>query len=177
MTNKKSTAKKSSAKKITTKISLTKKISTNNTLPFNKKNVFALADAIYSEKDGVVSFLKLCEDSLSDNKEGKRTMHCGIGEMYYTFVNKNMRRVNDADPDYVYDGISCQGPTALAVGELVEAAVLKKVKDKNSLISNLEDIIQANDNVIDFDLNDIKFLIRSKKVADIIRKRVAPLLK
>lgn len=61
-------------------------------LPFNKANAKLFADNIFSDKYGRVTFLKLCDGKLSNGKDGGRTLHCALGEAYFTFVDTNVAK-------------------------------------------------------------------------------------
>lgn len=123
-------------------------------VPFNKKNTLALADAIYSDKGGVITLMKLCFGELSNGKDGGRTLHCAVGEAYHAFVNSDVKQVakdakklqkqalatlrkgSGADLESAVDAstrytskyateMEAEGATALAVDRLVEVAQLK----------------------------------------------------
>lgn len=132
---------------------------------FNKKNTLALADLIFSDKKGTISFLKLCSETLSNGVDGGRTTHCAVGEVYYAFVNHNMTNVNRAD-----------NPTANAIEQLLKIAKLKKVSDKYKLKSKLDYLVNVNDKNGNDTFNDV-YIERAEKVADVLRKQIAPLLK
>jgi hypothetical protein len=87
----KKTAKKTAAKKVVKKaVTKVAKKATPKALIFNKANAKAFADMIYSDNRGAVSFLKLCEGDLSNGKDGGRTLHCALGEAYFTFVHPDV---------------------------------------------------------------------------------------
>ena len=138
-------------------------MSTKKLLEFNKKNTLALADLIYSDKNGAISFLKLCTQQLSNGKDGGRTTHCAIGEAYFAFVNRNMDNVN-RDEDATDDAIIA----------LVEVAKLKKLSDKHKLYHALARLPDINDN-LSIDTED--YLARAEKVANVFRNKIAPFLK
>ena len=147
-------------------------------LPFNKQNILNLADTIYSDKFGQLSVLKLCEGNLRNGKDGGRTTHCAVGEAYFTFVNPNMTNIlkkKDYESDY---GLSCEGETAVAIDALVKVAVLKKDTEGNreKLAFALDEAVNENDDDTGVD-GIAAYVERSKRVADVFRKQVAPLLK
>lgn len=154
-------------------------------LVFNKKNTEALADMIYSDHNGTVSFLKLCDGMLVDGKEGNRTMHCAVGEVYHNFVNHNMNKILEArmideDGDSVdYQskyGIDSDGPTAAAIDQLVEVAQLRSDKHMKHLAILLDEMVRINDEDNSQDPSGT-LVERSYNVAKILREEVAPLLK
>jgi len=61
-------------------------------LSFNRANAKAFAENIYSDRYGRVSFLKLCNGDLSNGKDGGRTLHCALGEAYFTFVDTSVAK-------------------------------------------------------------------------------------
>ena len=147
-------------------------------LPFNKENAKRFADTIYLDKNGIVSFLKLCKGTLKNGKDGGRTLRCAVGEAYHTFVNPNMKRVcsiSEYDSEF---SIRVEGETAKAIQELVDAAQLKKNDHKHRL-----DLAQALDACVDS--NDTgngdkgigSVAERSEAVAYTWRTSVVPLLK
>lgn len=147
---------------------------------FNKVNAKAFADMIYSDKGGVVTFLKLCEGTLVNGKDGGRTTHCAIGEAYHTFVNSNVKAVDkDQDYDSEYDGVECEGPTAKAIDALVAIAQLKSPSKKAALAHALDNCVQSNDSNCDGDTSCAAgdFLQRSEEVASTWLREVVPLLK
>lgn len=161
-----------------------KKTVKNVTVPFNKKNTLELADLIFQDKGGVVSLLKLCNGDLSNGKDGGRTLHCAVGEAYFRFVNNDMRKVlkvegedgGDYEPTY---GVT-EGPTGAVIDALVEKAVLKKdtPANRSTLARALDSAVEENDGVGDSCSLDLgEFAERSRRVADVFRKKVAPLLK
>lgn len=169
-----------SAKKTTKKT--VKKTAVVKVIPFNKANTLALADAIYTDKGGVVSLLKLCHGELSNGKDGGRTTHCAVGEAYYTFVSTDMRKVlsskNEDGGDYEPTHGDTDGPTGAVIDALVNVAVLKSPTplNKRKLAAALDAAVSENDDVDD-EKTIAVFAERSQKVADVFRKRVAPLLK
>lgn len=161
-----------------------KKSTVQKPLPFNKKNTETLANLIYSDKGGIITAMKLCHGELSNGKDGGRTLHCAVGEAYFTFVSKDMRKVlkcDDSDSNYESTYNDAEGSTGAAIDALVEVAQLKTPTpgNKRKLGSALEDAVNQNDSA----QPDIKnkdsavFIERSEKVAEIFRTRVAPLLK
>jgi hypothetical protein len=62
-----------------------------------------LADDIYNPKDK--SFLPLCHGTLQNGvdpySEKKRTMHCGLGELYYCMTGKQPEKDNVDETDVV----------------------------------------------------------------------------
>lgn len=134
-------------------------------LAFNKKNTLALADQIFSDRGGVLSVLKLCHGTLANGKDGGRTTHCAVGEAYFNFVNPNLGNVNRAED-----------PTEAAINALVDVAQLKKGASTTKLSNALNEAVGANDDAEEGD-DLASFVERSKHVADVFRKKVAPLLK
>lgn len=154
-------AKKKNAKKVQPK--------TEPPLPFNKKNMLAVARSIYSDEYGIISALKLCYGTLSNGKDGGRTTHCAIGEAYFHFVNKNMNGVHNSSD-----------PTEDAIAALVKVAQLKKPSEKNkaALYHALNDAVEENDDESGYSDNEaLVFMERSRRVAEVFREKVAPLLK
>ena len=137
---------------------------------FNKKNTLALADLIFSDKKGAVSFLKLCNKTLSNGVDGGRTTHCAVGEVYFTFVNHNMGNVNRVDD-----------PEGHAIKALLEVAKLQKLSNLTKLKSKLNYLVDVNDQDLDDKNNNSKvsdvYLTRAENVANVLRKQIAPLLK
>lgn len=129
-------------------------------VPFNKKNVLALADKIHSDKNGTVTFLKLCDNTLKNGKDGNRTLHCALGEAYWQFVNHDMRKVSEEYDDHL----------EIALSALTNVANLNKGIDKSALKSKLNHIMSINDSADDF-------YTRSEDVANFFRKEIVPLLK
>ena len=205
MATKKKVTKKLAPKKVAKKAATTKdKPKEMSLLTFNKANTLLLADTIFSDKDGRVSMLKLCSGDLSNGRDGKRVLHCAVGEAYYEFVDRNVKQVyKDADkvseenykknkdsnwelglPDVYeskYATVSlAEGETALAVDRLVEKAVLKASTpaNKTKLANALAAAVRGNDDVgHDSDFSLETFIERSESVAQIFRSEVAPLLK
>lgn len=158
-----------------TKKTVSKKV---KVLPFNKKNAQAFADLIFSDKGGVVTFVKLCEGKLKDGKGG-RTLHCAVGEAYHVFVDPNMSKVCRISTEYQPNDLSIdtEGETAKAIEELVSVAQLKKNTPANrqALAEALDSCVSAND---DGDGNYLdSFFNRAQSVSDTWRKEVIPLLK
>lgn len=164
-------------KKTATKKTATKKLPP--VLPFTKANALALADDIYLDKGGRVSFLKLCGNELSNGKDGGRTLHCAVGEAYFSFVSRDMKRVLNTDDEYVPEAIniSTEGSTGKVIEELVAKAVLKnnKPETRQALAHALESAVSANDDVCDGDASEYEE--RASEVARVFRTQVAPLLK
>lgn len=157
---------------------------------FNRKNVQQLADTIYSDEGGRVSFLKLCDGNLRNGKDGGRTLHCAVGELYHQFVEPGvstpMKTANKLDEKneavpHKYDfGISGDDKaTIIAINQLVDVAHLKSdtLKNKDKLAQALADCVDVNDSATaDRDHVD-EYVMRSHDVARVLRKRVLPLLK
>ncbi len=64
----------------------------------NRKFMLDLANDIYNPKTR--SYLRLCTGTLSngpDPEDAKRTMHCGLGELYFAITGENPRNVSEAD--------------------------------------------------------------------------------
>jgi hypothetical protein len=131
---------------------------------FNKKNTLALADLIYSDKKGAVSFLKLCNGILSNGVDGGRTTHCAVGEVYYTFVNHNMGNVNRVDA------------TEHAIDALLKVAKLKTKSNYSKLKYRLDYLVNLNDKYGNAKSNEV-YIERAKNVADVLCAQIAPLLK
>ena len=118
----------------------------------NKHNAEGFADFLFSEKRGVISCVKLCQDSLQEGKDGNRHMHCAIGEAYATFVNPSLRSVLRKDSlieEYVSEYLSSQaeGSTGAAIDALVDVANIKDKtpQGKQQLAKALFTCVQAND--------------------------------
>jgi len=136
-------------------------------IPFTKKNTEALADLIFSDKMGQISCLKLCDGLLSNGKDGGRTLHCAVGEAYFTFVSKDMKKVLKEDDS-----------TDAAIDALIAVAQLKNKNGQESLRRALKSAVESNDDSSSNCMTDLgDFVTRSKEVADTFRKQVAPLLK
>lgn len=196
-------ANKKTAKKATKKVADPRTVSLS--IPFNKANAKLFADLIYSDKGGRVSVLKLCEGDLSDGKDGGRTLHCALGEAYFTFVGTDVKRfMNKVSEKYGSDtkfsftdekGVErvddgCYQPkyfdklpevthsaTLAVVDVLVDTAKLRnnKLETKKKLAQALLDTMHSNDNVCGFFIGDV--VERAKDVADTWRLDVIPLLK
>lgn len=180
-------SKKKSAKKAAKK----SKTVIGQVIAFNKKNTEALADLIFTDKGGVVSMMKLCEGNLSNGKDGGRTLHCAVGEAYFQFVSKDykdMRKIlnvkgekdqwggrNDYESKYLSS--TNDGPTGAAIDALVDVAHLKNPTEANKrkLAEALDDAMNENDDVCGVSIGE--YAERSKQVATVLRKKVAPLLK
>lgn len=166
-------------------------IKAHKIVPFNKANVLALADSIYSDKGGVISCLKLCSIDLSNGKDGGRTLHCAIGEAYYNFVSADLKPVLkaghhkgtvnkfgksevDYQSAYNYFLDSEDIPTRVAIDALIDKAVLKSPtkKNKDYLGVLLASAVDANDSVSD----EMSYVERSELVSYCFRQ-VAKLLK
>lgn len=137
-------------------------------LAFNKKNTLALADQIYSEKGGVMNIMCLCDGVLSNGKVGGRTTHCAVGEAYFNFVDVRM-------PKATGDG----SETDRAIEKLVEVAQLKKDSEENreKLQHALDEAVSENDDGSSDSNVAGEYAARSYRVAEVFRKKVAPLLK
>lgn len=155
-------------------------------LTFNKKNTLALADLIYSDQGGVISLLKLCNGKLVNGKDGGRTTHCAVGEAYFTFVNRDMKKILKTKSEYdggdyksLYD-VEVEGPTAAVIDALVGVAQFKNSNEMNKqrLATALDNAVQQNDSDVDSErAAALSFVERSQNVAEVFRKEVAPLLK
>ena len=148
-------------------------------LPFTKANVIALANDIYTDKGGRVSFLKLCGETLSNGKDGGRTLHCAVGEAYFVFCNTDMRKVLKTDDEYQSEltGINTEGSTAKVIEELVAKAKFKKDTPANrtALARALDSAVSENDGVCGGETGEYEE--RARDVARVFREQVAPLLK
>jgi hypothetical protein len=154
----------------------------SKTLIFNKKNTLALADAIYTDKGGIVSFLKLCGGDLKNGKDGGRTTHCAVGEAYFTFVSHDMSKifkVKNHEYESKYDGVESEAATAKVIDALVNRAQLKKPTEANKekLAWALDNAVSENDGLDHNDKSLSTYAERSQRVAEVFRKEVAPLLK
>lgn len=174
---------------------------TTKVLTFNKVNAKLFAENIYSDKHGRVSFLKLCEGNLSNGKDGGRTLHCALGEAYYTFVDANVTKfvksiikkfseytddVYSDDSEHYYKPkyfdivvgkTTLHVPTLAVVDALVNVAQLRNNKpdSKKKLANALLDTMKINDDLCGADVTDD--LNRSKDVANVWLNHVVPLLK
>lgn len=164
-------------------------------LTFNKANAKLFADNIYSDNHGRVTFLKLCNGELSNGKDGGRTLHCALGEAYFTFVDPHVAKyVNGItknfgtelhaehdkktyNPKYSNTGSNSHIPTLAVVDALVDAAQLrsKSPEAKKRLAQALFNTMEKNDDACGVDIADE--LQRSQDVADMWRDAVIPLLK
>lgn len=169
-------------------------------LAFNKANAKLFADNIFSDKQGRVTFLKLCGGELSNGKDGGRTLHCALGEAYFTFVDPHVAKfvdqtvknfgesTDDLHSDDPKDGYNSKYsdtkfgginhiPTLATVDALVDVAQLrsKDPKAKRQLAQALLDTMEQNDNACGVDIGEEAQ--RSKDVADTWRTKVLPLLK
>lgn len=183
--------KKKTAKKVTKKTTAAKVV---KVLPFNKANAKLFADNIFSDNFGRVSFLKLCDGNLSNGKDGGRTLHCALGEAYFTFVNPNVAKFVNAiekkhgesldesrwSPKYPSSGTTTSHIPTLAVADaLVDAAQLRS-KDPNAkseLARALLLTMESNDEASSCGLDIADNAQRAKDVADTWRTSVVPLLK
>lgn len=189
-------ATKKTAKKATEKV-------VAKILPFNKANAKAFADNIYSDAGGRVSYLKLCEGDLSDGEDDKRTLHCALGEAYFTFVNANVagfvksveqkfgknifREYDQQLKQYVTRDGEYQSKylksffehvgTVAVIDALVDAAALRKNDDKtkSALALALLDTMNSNDSACS--AHEPEEMRRAMDVATTWRKKVLPLLK
>jgi hypothetical protein len=192
---------KKTAKKVTKKTA-TKAAQVAKILPFNKANAKLFADNIFSDNFGRVTFLKLCDGNLSNGKDGGRTLHCALGEAYFTFVNPHVAKFVNAvekkhgeslddnhafneegkrwNPKYPVSGhVTSHIPTLAVADALVDAAHLRS-KDpnaKNELARALLATMESNDEASACGLDIADNAQRAKDVADMWRSRVVPLLK
>jgi len=137
---------------------------------FNHKNVLKFADRIFSDKNGIVSFVKLCDDRLF-TKTNSPQLHCAVGEAYYHFVSNKLTRLS-RDPF----------PTDKAITSLVKAAVLKEGTNADQLARALREAMDTNDSILHYDSDscaaeDEHYFSRAQEVARVFRTVVAPLLK
>lgn len=161
---------------------------------FNKANANLFADNIFSDKHGRVTFLKLCDGELSNGKDGGRTLHCALGEAYFTFVNPSVAKfVNAVEkkhgeslddsqwrPKYSTEGhVSSHIPTLAVADALVDVAQLrsKEPSAKNELVRALLATMESNDESGSCGVDVADNAQRAKDVADTWRTRVVPLLK
>lgn len=154
---------------------------TNDIVSFNRANALAFADSIYSSNKDEVRFIKLCDKTLSNGKSGDKTLHCAVGKAYLTFVNDNIKKVQNHNM-LSYEGIysNTGGSTGAAIDDLAAKAQLK-TSEKNLLKSRcelarlLEEVIDLNDCG---DGSEPEILVyRAYIVSNFFRKRIAPLLK
>jgi hypothetical protein len=108
-----------------------------------RKFLLNLADDIYEPKTR--KFLRLCNGTLQngpDPKDAKRSMHCGLGELYFAMTGRqpNQDRVNE---DKVIDKaieLSCLSPKVLREKAIVAIEALRLDSElEHSLISYLKD--------------------------------------
>lgn len=152
---------------------------------FDKKNAQAFADLIFSNKGGMISCVKLCDGDLQNGKDGKRTMHCAVGEAYYTFVNPSLKSVlqkdRNANEYQSKHSVTVVGSTAAAIDALVEVAKLKNDTEQNraKLAQALDNCVSSNDNgdITDPDDELLTYIERSRNVAKTWTAEVVPLLK
>jgi hypothetical protein len=158
-------------------------------VPFNKKNMLKLADKIYSDKNGVISVLKLCYgDVIKDSKDGKRTAHCAVGEAYHSFISPLPNRaalekaceVSDCNEplsksEYTSKYSISEGETAVVIDALVEAAHLKNPEYIHALAYALDEAVEENDGNDNEDTEG--YIFRAERVATVFREKIAPLLK
>lgn len=190
--------KKKTAKKVT------KKKAANVVLvqPFNKANAKLFAENIFSDKFGRVTFLKLCAGNLSNGKDGGRTLHCALGEAYFTFIDTNVDKfvksiekkfgestddnhhLNSEEdrwnPKYSEPGFGTTHIPTLAVADaLVDVAQLrsKDPKAKRELARALLATMDSNDDSDSCGINVVDDAKRAKDVAEVWLERVVPLLK
>ena len=165
---------------------------------FNKANAKLFADNIYSDKGGRVTFLKLCDGDLSNGKDGGRTLHCALGEAYFTFVNplvaKFVKDIEKKFGDYLFSDLedalandkeyfepkykatgTNHTPTRAVADALVDVAQLKSPKSKDKLAQALLDTMSENDDTCGIDVEAA--LQRAEDVARVWREKVIPLLK
>jgi hypothetical protein len=79
-----------------------KKSSMMNKIVVNRKFLNDLADRIYNPKSR--RFLRLCQETLQngpDPTNKKRSMHCGLGELYFAMTGKQPDDVNINEDDVV----------------------------------------------------------------------------
>lgn len=184
------------AKKITKKPSK-KAVQLVKMPAFNKENAKLFADNIFSDKQGRVTFLKLCEGNLSNGKDGGRTLHCALGEAYFTFVDPNVnkfvkgitKKFGESTDDYSSEESQYNPkyfdpsptithiPTLAVVDALVDIAQLrnKSAEAKEDLAQALLETMESNDDSCGVDIAGEAQ--RSADVANTWRDRVIPLLK
>jgi hypothetical protein len=173
-------------------------------LTFNKANAKAFADNIFSDQGGRVTFLKLCDGDLSNGKDGGRTLHCALGEAYFTFVHPNVKRFVDgiekkfsSEVTYTFEGVGVaaegnyqpkyfldkhgvtHAATLAVTDALVDVATLKSNTPaaKKKLAKALLDTMHSNDNACGVGDNGDDHLARAHDVAQVWREKVVPLLK
>lgn len=144
-------------------------------LPLNKENAKVFADLIFSDAGGQVSFLKLCDCTLMNGKDGGRALHCAIGEAYSRFVGNDIeafKRFIKLDADVNMAG------TYSAIEQIVQNALLKNGEraTRSALVRALKACMNGNDGAGGITDTD-EFCNRSQAVATIWRNRVVPLLK
>ena len=166
----------------------------------NKRNAEGFADFIFSEQRGVISCVKLCQDTLQNSDR----VHCAIGEAYATFVNPSLKSVLSKDDlvnEYVskYIPNTSDGSTGAAIDALVDVANVKDKtpEGKKQLAKALFTCVSVNDTrpkatsypsptnfappITDLSAEalakTVKYLDRASKVAEAWRTNVVPLLK
>lgn len=166
----------------------------NKVTPVTADFLNKLADSIYNPKEK--SFMPLCYGTLQNGDDPfskkKRTMHCGLGELYYCMTGKQPEKdnVNESDVvDLVVDNCvlkANQGLDAarkaietLDVDDYVKDDLLMVLNDNevgdDELRALLDLIPEKNDEDRDDDEGDegmtrSMYRARSRRVANVLRK-------
>lgn len=101
-----------------------------NKVVVTRKWLMDFADRIYNPKDR--SFLSLCNGTLQngpDPKDTKRTMHCGLGELYFQLTGKHPKETR-VDEDGVIK--------AVVNGSTLYQKVLAEQEALKTVIKNLK---------------------------------------
>lgn len=150
----------------------------------NKRFLLGLADQIHNPKKG--TFLRLCNGSLQngpDPQNKRRTMHCGLGELYFAMTGRHPE--TDGVSEAIVVDTAVDRSTVILDEELEERArkALKasgitgidvSVDDgtpEGNFREALDDIQNANDEGPEDDYCDDKgYTARAKRVAAQLRK-------
>ncbi len=144
-----------SSKKNSKKTSQVKKVT--------RKFLNDLADKIYNTKSR--KFLRLCNGTLQngpDPTDEKRSMHCGLGELYFEMTGKQPRTAGVNEDGVIYLAILNSGLEEAKQKKIKKVVGQVKTLDlpaslKNELILNIEDDPAFDDVQEQFEeaLNDI----------------------
>lgn len=138
----------------------------------NAANAKKFGKKIFTMKNGVVTFLQLCNGTLKDGKVGKRHLHCAVGEVLVAF-GPNRKKVasllNDGDVDE-------------AIAYLATKADLKDNSEngRNVFQSELVELMHTNDEIVSHDASkskDLEFFNRARDVQSYWMENIVPLLK
>ena len=158
-------------------------------MDLNKKNALLFADHIFGDKDGKISYTKLCSGVLRDGKDGKKRLHCALGEAYVWFIKPEVERdylkkisreritkeegKGGMDGD---EGVSSEGTLTNTVAKLIaDSAKLKSENKYDELLRSLVDLASTNDDSEGEDAGD--YFERARSVAENWTENVVPLLK